>query len=437
MVLNADLKTRLLGAIQTDSLIFLCGAGLSMASPSNLPSAIKISQTCYDAWLPTETLDPALRDDIDRLSGHFHARGDFKNIFIRLVPWNELVGPPNNGHAAIADLLISRGAYAALSANVDSMIERWGEERRIAMRGALTGQEAGRFTESSNPLIKFHGCIRNREETLWTQLQIAEAAAQARIKSCSEWMSINLPGRDLVVVGFWTDWGYLNNVLANAFGITNANSVTVIDPSTPADLQAKAPNLWTKLTSLSKMFEHVQASGSDVLDELRTAYSRTWARKFYVLGKTLVQPVAGVEAEAPFDTLEGEDLYNLRRDAEGIPYDRAATLKNPAETSSLAASVHILLLNAGAVQQGAWLQYSGRTIRVVNGAGKGLENVKAQYKEPMTISQPEIVVCAGAVDLGVPARQIPLGRGESTVRPTPGGSADWMTYEQARGILNL
>ena len=32
-------------------------------------------------------------------------------------------------------------------------------------------------------------------------------------------MNLNLPGRHLVVVGFWTDWGYLNDVLTEALTI--------------------------------------------------------------------------------------------------------------------------------------------------------------------------------------------------------------------------
>jgi hypothetical protein len=159
MALSADLITRLLGAIQTDSLVFLCGAGLSIPSPSNLPSSINISRTCYDAWRPTEVLNPAFRDDIDQLAGYFYTRSNF-NVFIRLVPWNELVGPPNKGHAAIADLLITRGACAALSANFDSMIEHWAEERRVAMRGALTGQEAVTFTAITNPLTRSRSITR-------------------------------------------------------------------------------------------------------------------------------------------------------------------------------------------------------------------------------------------------------------------------------------
>jgi len=438
MVLSPAVTTRLLSAIETDSLVFLCGAGLSMPSPSDLPSAAKVSQICYDKWLPTEALNPALREDLDQLAGHFHQRGDFEKIFIRLVPWNDLVGPPNNGHAAVADLLISRGAHAALSANFDSMIERWAEERKVAMQGALTGQEAVAFTDT-NPLIKFHGCMRHaRKETLWTQGQLAEPAVQTRVASCSQWMNLHLPGKHLVVVGFWTDWGYLNNVLANAFAIDNASSVTVIDPGPTADLQAKAPDLWVKLNSLSQVFEHVQASGADALVELRTAYSRTWARRFYSLGQRLALADGGAVAVAsPFDALAGEDLYNLRRDAEGVPYTRAATLKEPAASAAQAAYVHVMLLNAGATNLGAWLQHGGQSIRVVNGAGQGLADVQGGYKEPTTVEQSEIVVCAGAIELGVPAKLIDPGRGASTVRPTPGGSARWLTLEQTQVELGL
>ena len=435
MVLSTAVTTRLLGAIETDSLVFLCGAGLSIPLPSDLPSAVRVSQICYDAWVHTEPLDPALRDKVDQLAGHFHARGDFERVFIRrLVPWNELVGPPNNGHAAIADLLISRGAHAALSANVDPMIERWAEERKIAMRGALDGQEAVDFAANTNPLIKFHGCLqRAPETTLWTQGQLTDPAVQARLRSCSQWMILNLPGKHVVVVGFWTDWGYLNDVLADAFAIDNASSVTVVDPKPTADLQAKAPKLWERLNGLSHAFEHVQASGADALEDLRTAYSKTWARKFYALGQGLVQGAGGaVAVAAPFDALAGDDLYNLRRDAQGVPYTRAATLKAPAPSAAQAAYVHVMLLNAGATNLGAWQQHGGQSIRVVNGAGQGLTDVQGAYKEPTTVAQSEIVVCAGAIELGVPAKLIAPGRGASTIRPTPGGSARWLTLEQAQ-----
>jgi len=438
MLLTAVLRTRLLGAIETDSLIFLCGAGLSMASPTSLPSAMRVAQMCYDKWTPIEALEPAFREDIDKLAGYFYARGDF-NVFIRIVPWNELVGQPNRGHAAISDLLISRAAHAAMSSNFDPMIELWAEERKVAMLGALTGQEAVTFHSVSNPLLKFHGCMqRAREQTLWTQGQLTEATAQARVKSCTDWMNLNLPGKHIVIVGFWTDWGYLNDVLSTALAIDNAASVTVVDPCSTACLQSKAPELWTKLNTMSHSFEHVRASGADFLEELRTEYSKTWVRKFYAFGAPLANAAGTpIAATANPDGLSCNDLYDLRRDAQGVPYTRAATLKAPTVDSAQAAFVHLKLLNAGAVKHGPWLEHAGRSIRVVNGAGQGLEEVKSRFKEPATMTQADFIVCAGALKLGVPAKLIPVGRSASVLRPAGGIGSEWLTHDEAEAALGI
>jgi hypothetical protein len=346
MVLSDTVTTRLLGAIETNSLIFLCGAGLSAAPPSNLLPATEVSKICYEKWSAIEVLDRALEERLDQLAGYFHAKGDFERVFIGLVPWNELVGPPNSGHAAIADFLISRAAHGALSTNFDTMIESWAGQQKVAMRGALTGQEAVNFLDCSNPLIKFHGCLhRGREETFWTQGQLNDAVIQARIASCTGWINLNLPDKHLVVVGFWTDWSHLNDALADALTIGNASSVTVIDPKPTAALEAAAPNLWARLNGLSRAFEHVPASGADALEELRAAYSKVWARRFYSLGRALIEGAGGaVAVAAPFDGLAAEHLYNLRRDAQAMPYTMAATLKTPADAAASRTSLSALAL---------------------------------------------------------------------------------------------
>jgi hypothetical protein len=157
---------RLLGSIEADHLVVLCGAGLSIPPPSNLMPAVRVAQACYDKWFPTEQLPAPLRDNIDALAGHFYNQHTFKPVFIRsLVPWDDLVGEPNIGHAAVADLLICRAAHAAMSANFDPLIEQWSEGRKVAMQGALTGAEAVEFAARTNPLLKFHGCLRRGRDT--------------------------------------------------------------------------------------------------------------------------------------------------------------------------------------------------------------------------------------------------------------------------------
>src|SRR5258708_961803 len=125
--------TLLLGSIEANNLALLCGAGLSIPSPSSLLSALAVAQACYDRYRPIHELPAPLRDDIAGLAGHFYTSGEFQTVFLRrLVPWNELVGEPNPGHHAVGDLLVSRAAAVALSTNVDAMIEQWAKSHKIA-----------------------------------------------------------------------------------------------------------------------------------------------------------------------------------------------------------------------------------------------------------------------------------------------------------------
>ena len=249
--------TRLLGSIESNNLVILCGAGLSIPSPSDLLSALAVARICYDRYLPIHELPVALRDDISGLANHFHGNGEFQSVFLKtLIPWNELVGEPNAGHEAIGDLLASRAASAALSTNVDPMVEQWAKGRKIAMRGAIEATEAALFSDISAPLLKLHGCIdRNREETLWAPQQLADAAVQQRLARWANWIEPNLPGRDLLVVGFWADWGYLNEAIDGLLSGLALASVTVIDPANSATLETRAPALWATLHNAGT-FEH-------------------------------------------------------------------------------------------------------------------------------------------------------------------------------------
>jgi hypothetical protein len=53
------------------------------------------------------------------------------------------------------------------------------------------------------------------------------------------------------IISKTTDWGYLNDVLAHAFSIATAPSVTVVSPGDSASLETKAPLLWGKLHAMS------------------------------------------------------------------------------------------------------------------------------------------------------------------------------------------
>jgi hypothetical protein len=332
--------------------------------------------------------------------------------------------------------LITRGLAAALSANFDMLIEQWAWSRKADLRGALDGLEAIALATEMSPLLKFHGCMmKGRKKTLWTTGQLAETEIAQTIQSCTDWMRLHLPHKDLLIVGFWTDWGYLNRVLITAVNTIAFGSVTVVDPDTSANLQNKAPELWATL-SPGPNFKHFDKSGVDALEELRIEYSKVWLKRFLALAEPLLTDQGKACPERVL-ALDCEDLYNARRDGEGVPYNHAARTKTPAPSASEAAFAHHLLIDSGATRDGAWYLKNGRRIRIVNGAGQAMNSVRGRYKEPPAAPQSDVVVCAGAQDWSVPGNLISAGDDKSIVRPSGGGTARWITLEQARGEIGI
>src|SRR6185369_13770953 len=111
--------------------------------------------------------------------------------------------------------------------------------------------------------------------------------------------------------------------------------------------------------------------------------------------------------------------------------------KEPSQDAAQAAFAHLLLRDANADSKGPWYEYGGRTIRVVQAGGQALSVVQERYNEAPAVEQPDLVICAGSIDLGVPGKVVASGRGGSVVRPAHGGGATWLTLEQARAELQI
>lgn len=97
-----------------------------MAEPSRLPSARDVAQRCFDRYVGINPSAPVgLRDDLEALANHFLAAGTLQTVFIgSIVPWRDLVAEPNEGHAAIADFVLTGAIDQAVSTNFDMLIER-------------------------------------------------------------------------------------------------------------------------------------------------------------------------------------------------------------------------------------------------------------------------------------------------------------------------
>ena len=439
--LTPDVRERLLASIRAARLVVVCGAGLSMAPPSNLPSAQRVAELCHDEYRQTvePNINPDLRGDLQGIAEYFYDLNLLQNIFIKeIVPWSSFVCLPNSGHKAIADFLVSRAVEAGISTNYDTLIERCAVDYGFDFQSALDGDEAISQTNRQGPLLKLHGCSnKDRASTIWTPLQIPEQPISDRLQKSTNWMNTNLRQKDLLIVGFWSDWHYLNQIFSSALPTLTPISVTVIDQSDGQQLQQKAPDLWDAMNADGISFHHVQESAADALDELRRAFSGNYLRQMFEAGRYPLQQQSGAGCDPAWfkvGNLDSEALYGWRRDAEGVPCSKPATKKQP-ENSELLGFFHLLLRQAGANAHRTGYDVNGRTIRVINGRGASLSTLRSEFIEPPAVVTADMIVAVTATDLGSPDNVVRSGRAGDFIRPEP--VAEWYDMDGARKVLGI
>lgn len=435
-----EVKTRLLASMAAGRLIIVCGAGLSMAPPSSLPSARAVAQKCFDAYRVSinPEIDPAYRDNLEGFAEYFAGRGELKSVFIpNLVPWDDFARPSNPGHAAIADFLLTGSAVASLSTNYDNLIERQAWDYGADFHGALDGDQAIVDSTRHSPLLKFHGCTSDKPNTVWAPSQLQDPTIEQRIGRSKVWMAANLRKRDLLVVGYWSDWKYLNHLIGSAVADIDPVSVTVVDPSPVDALEEKAPELWALAHAENVVFNHVQESGAAVLNELRVGFSQGYLRQVLASGVAAFSVASGTACPQALLTIletDSELLYDWRRDAEGCPSDKAARTRRP-QHCDVVGMMHLLIRNAGGTVDGAYYRLDGRTIRVVNGANAMLSEIRARFVSAPAGQWADVVVAVGAYDIGLPGNVVREGRAGDLVRPAAGGV--WFDTDDGRLELGL
>jgi len=250
-------------------------------------------------------------------------------------------------------------------------------------------------------------------------------------------MAANLRQKDLLVVGFWSDWDYLNSVLGAALVDVQPLSVTVVDLSPTDTLEEKAPDLWNIAHADHVRFEHVLASGADVLDELRRAFSTNYLRQVLAAGQIVFEQDTGAPCNPDWlkmEEFDSETLYAWRRDAEGVSSAKPVTRIRPGNCEALG-FFHLLLRQSGAIEKEEGYELNGRVVRVINGAESILGSLRARFVEPPAVIAADIVVAVGATDLGVPSNVVRGRRTVDVVRP--GSAGAWLDVQGAREKLNI
>jgi len=311
-----------LDALLGDRLALLCGAGLSMAQPSQLPSAAALAWKAkqkYDATYGAAR--PPLPVSIDDQAEFFFQRGELATVYLRLfVDHDAFSAEPNVGHIAAADLLLTGAIQTAISTNVDQLIENAGNMLRGQVGAGVSRERVASLPPNISPLLKIHGCWSDPPGTVWAAGQIAVEPIKTRIDECGAWLVNRLLDRDLVIVGYWSDWDYLNEVLEKTLGTVNPSRVIVVDPGETASFPVKAAALFELGQRATHEFCHVRSSGDAFLERLRVEFSRSFIRQVLHGGAQAYAAQVGGNPNNNWlepTSNDAEVLWRIRRDLEG------------------------------------------------------------------------------------------------------------------------
>ncbi len=429
-----------LTALHAERLALLCGAGLSMARPSKVPSAAQLAAAAKSQYEATYGAgQPSLPTALGDQAEYFFRRGELETVFLRtLIDPHTFAGPPNAGHNAVADLLLVRGIQAAVSTNVDTLIETAGLMLFGQVGVGIDRDTLAKLLPETCPLLKLHGCwASDPDHTVWARGQLEEGPVASRIAGNAEWLSVHLLDRDLIIVGYFTDWDYLNEVLERSLGQVRPARVVVVDPSDGADLLVKAPVLYELGQRATSTFVHVRVSGDAFLEHLRIEFSQSFVRRILHWGKDAYEQHKGTAVDTAWlesPLTDADVLWRVRRDLEGCLPNHPALERVPPEEPLLGLTL-LQLRSRGAVAEGPYWLLDGRRIRVVRSANKLLHAVQAAFeRETPPVVAPDIVIAVGAEELALPANIVRTGTSPTIARGTVGR---WVTYSDAASELGL
>jgi hypothetical protein len=276
--------------------------------------------------------------------------------------------------------------------------------------------------------------LREPDNTLWCKEQIDRDPLKTRVEEWRNWISVNLRGRDLIFVGFWSDWAYLSQALVTCLTDLEPANIMIVDPADPLVLQNKAPALWA-WASVKPNFKHIRQSGADFLDELRTVFSSSFMERLLNLSQNMFEAWTGKTStpDRRFLTVtQTQDIYSIRRDSCGAGKGSPPREKKPHDQWALTGAVHLLLRDSGATLSGPFYDLSGRKIRVVNALGKVLSKAISVFADNLPpATSPDFIICVGAKDDGQAAMNVVRGvPSPGIVRPAPSGQ--WLNEDKAR-----
>jgi hypothetical protein len=429
-----------LDAILNNQLALLAGAGLSMAPPSNLPSAWRLAEGARSRYAAQYgATRPPLSDNIEEQANFFFQRDELATTYLStLIDRNAFAGRPNAGHYAVADLMLSKAVQTVVTTNVDTLIEGAGLFLFGQVEVGIDGLAVAAIPATKTPMLKVHGCrMIDPGNTISAPSQLDAEPVRSRIACSAPWLQQRLLNRDLLIVGYWTDWDYLNTVLTDVLGAVNPSRVIVVDPADRATFPEKAAALYALGNRAHGGFQHVQTSGADFLACLRKAYSQSFIRQVLYAGLDSFMDTKTVSPDPGWlepPDIDNNQLWLMRRDLLGCEPNEPASITAPLGDPLLGMTL-LQLRAAGATPSGSYYMLGGLSVRVLRTPNKLLHKVESEYaRDAAPAVAPDIVVAVGAE-----ARTLPVSIARSPVGASiaRGAASRWLTRGEAEAELGL
>ena len=254
-------------------LAIYAGAGLSQASPTDIPDGAEIARRCYDRLLDTlgpdglDCEDPSSLTSVSDAAAQKYSVELIRRIAVSVAGFTS--ARPNFSHEVLA-LLLLEGVVVVITTNWDDCIERSGREERVL--AVISDQDQQQIQRAA--LLKVHGCATRPTTVLITTEDLATPPVWARDE-----VNVHLSNSHTVFLGIGDVAGYVRRRIEEAKEtISPGGAIFVVSPRIQAEWNESK---WAEILPDLPNDQRVSVTSDQFLDHLAAAYVRRMLREIF------------------------------------------------------------------------------------------------------------------------------------------------------------
>ena len=254
-------------------LVIYAGAGLSQASPTDIPGGAEVARQCHarlvDALGPDvlDCNDPSNLTSVADAAAKIGGVDLIRRIAASVADFTS--ARPNFSHEVLA-LLLLEGMVVVITTNWDDCIERAGGEERVL--AVISDQDRRQIQMVA--LLKVHGCATRPTTVLVTTTDLAKPASWARDE-----VNVRLSDSQTVFVGISDVAGYVRTRIQEAKeAIGTGGAIFVVSPSIQTEWNRSH---WAEILPDLKAARRIAVTSDEFLDHLAAACVRRMLRETF------------------------------------------------------------------------------------------------------------------------------------------------------------